>query len=666
MKKTIKTTSLVLTLLMLISVFAVAPITAGALTCGDYSYIVLEDGTAEIIGYNADDDEVIIPSELDGYTVTVIGNTDYDEVYGAFEFEDVVKVTIPNTVTTIKDFAFYVCENLSSLTIPDSVTSIGKGAFEWCESLTSINIPKDVMEIGENAFLGCKKLSSFDVDEDNQYYTSVNGVLYNKDKTTLIQYPLAKADASFVVPESVETIESFAFDQCENIENITLSEKVDTIGDSAFRYCSNLKSINVEDNNSTFSSINGNLYNKEKTTLFMYSIGKNDESFTVPDGVLRINEKAFSDCKTIKEMIISDSVTDIGDNAFSDCTNLLSVIIPYGVTSIGKYAFGSCESLQSITMPDSITSLGDYAFAWCKNLKSVKLSKGLSTIEHSAFEKCRALESITIHENIDTIGYYAFDGCESLKSINIPDSVSQIRWNAFDNCPNLISVTFGEGISYIDEEAFGYYTDEEGEKAKNENLVIKGYSGTAAQRYANENEFTFVSLGGGSTKPAKTDISGWIVSGIKNKTYTGKAIKQSITVKKGTKKATVSVKYKNNTNAGKATAIITGTGNYTGTITKTFMISKAKNPMTLGYKKSVTANSKKKTTIKKAVTANKAQGKVTYKTNNKKVTVKNGTMTVAKGLKKGKTISVKVTVTAKGNSNYKSASKSVTVKVKVK
>ena len=155
------------------------------------------------------------------------------------------------------------------------------------------------------------------------------------------------------------------------------------------------------------------------------------------------------------------------------------------------------------------------------------------------------------------------------------------------------------------------------------------------------------------------------VTGIKAKTYNGKTRTQSVTVKDGTKTlkngTDYSVSYKNNKNAGTATMIITGKGGYA-----TFKINKAKNTMTVTNKKTVTANSKKATTIKAAITPQKAQGKVTYSTNNKKVTVKNGAMTVAKGLKKGKTVTVKVTVTAKGNSNYNKLAKTVSIKVKVK
>ena len=164
----------------------------------------------------------------------------------------------------------------------------------------------------------------------------------------------------------------------------------------------------------------------------------------------------------------------------------------------------------------------------------------------------------------------------------------------------------------------------------------------------------------------KKDISAWDVLGLTNKTYTGKAVTQKLIVTDGKEIATVKSTYTNNKKAGSATIAITGTGVYTGTIVKTFKITKASNPVKITAKKIVTAKAKKKTTIKKAIIVKKAKGKVTYKTNNKKVTVKSGNLIISKGLKKGKTYKVKITITAKGNSNFKSKKIAKTIKIKVK
>lgn len=172
------------------------------------------------------------------------------------------------------------------------------------------------------------------------------------------------------------------------------------------------------------------------------------------------------------------------------------------------------------------------------------------------------------------------------------------------------------------------------------------------------------------TTPAPKSIKTCTVSGIKTKTYNGKAQTQTLTVKDGTtvlKKGTdYTVTYKNNINAGKAAVTIKGKGNYTGTLTKTFKINKAKNSITVSVKTKVTAKAGEKTVIKNAVKVKKAQGKVTYKTSNKKVTVKGNKLIITKGLTKGKTYKVKITISAKGNKNYNSKKLVKTIKIKVR
>ena len=196
-----------------------------------------------------------------------------------------------------------------------------------------------------------------------------------------------------------------------------------------------------------------------------------------------------------------------------------------------------------------------------------------------------------------------------------------------------------------------------------------GKYGAYSNRYEAEANGAVFS-GGAFPEIKQKSIEDFTVSGINSKTYSGKEKTQNITVKDGDKilalNTDYTVTYKNNKNAGTATLTITGTGGYTGTITKTFRIKKAENPMKVSIKKSVKADSTKKTTIKNAVTVTKAQGKVSYKTDNKKVTVQNGMLTAAKGLKKGKTYKVKITVTAKGNKNFKSSKLVKTISIKVK
>jgi len=190
------------------------------------------------------------------------------------------------------------------------VTSIGDWAFRYCTGLTSVTIPGSVTNIADYAFSSCTGLSAINVGSGNTAYSSQEGVLYNKDKTTLICYPAGKTGASLTIPTSVTSI-----------------------GVSAFSDCTALTAINVDAANITYSSQDGVLYNKNKTTLIKYPQGKTG-SLTIPT-----------------------SVITIGISAFWGCGNLTGITIPNNVTSIGSMAFAYCTSLKSITIPNNVTSI---------------------------------------------------------------------------------------------------------------------------------------------------------------------------------------------------------------------------------------------------------------------------------------------------------------------
>ena len=275
-------------------------------------------------------------------TLTISGNgrmKDYSSNKGKEapwypERDRIKKVIIENGVTSIGSYAFYYCTSLTSITIPDSVTEIGYGAFSECESLTSITIPDSVTSIGSWAF------------SDTAYYNDKsnweNGVLY-------IGKHLIKAKTNIS-------------GKC------TIKAETLTVADNAFSSCESLENITADENCHAFSSVNGVLFNKEKTKLVCFPRGKKISSYTIPDSVKSIGDDAFRSCESITSITIPDSVTSIGDGAFSSCTSLTSINIPDGVTSIGNDAFSGCYSLTSITIPDSVTSIGSWAFDGCDNL----------------------------------------------------------------------------------------------------------------------------------------------------------------------------------------------------------------------------------------------------------------------------------------------------------
>ena len=482
---------------------------AGAETYGDLEYYVLDDGTVNITGYYGSAETVVIPDTIDGKSVTSIGAwvfsgftsltsiTIPDSVTSIGEYafggctsltsitipdsvtsigdsafgdcSSLTSITIPDSVTYIGDSTFYGCTSLTSITIPDSVTSIGDSAFWNCTSLKSIKIPDGVTSISYSAFNGCTSLTTIDVEIGNNNYTSVNGVLFNKNKTELICYPSEKVDKSYTIPNSVTEISWSAFHDCTSLTNITIPNSVTYIDNFAFSGCTSLTAIDIATDNEYYTSVNGVLFNKDKTELRCYPAGKTDKSYNIPDGVTSIGYYAFYGCTSLTSITIPNGVTSIDWFAFSGCTSLKSITIPNGVTSIDWLAFSGCTSLKSITIPNSVTSIGDSAFEDCSSLTSIKIPDSVTEIGSSAFSGCKSLTSITIPNSVTSIGEFAFYDCTSLTSITIPNSVTSIGSNAF-----------------------GYYYDNEYKKI--DNFKIYCYSGTAGEQYAKENDFDYVLL----------------------------------------------------------------------------------------------------------------------------------------------------------------------------
>ena len=320
-------------------------------------------------------------------SVTIIGGEAF------FGCTSLTSVTIPDSVTSIDQYAFYTCEFLTSVTIPGSVTRIGEYAFSKCESLTSVTIPNSVTSIGWGAFSNCAALTGIRVAEGNSHYSSdASGVLFSKDKTTLVQCPGAFSgsyaipnsvtsigDSAFsgcssltsvTIPDSVTSIGKWAFSECKSLTSVTIPGSVTSIGVGAFASCTSLTGIWVAEGSSHYSSdASGVLFNKDMTTLVQCPGAF--AAYTIPDSVTRIGERAFYYCTSLTSVTIPNSVRSIGKWAFRGCSSLTSVTIPNSVTSIDDGTFASCTSLTSVTIPNSVTYFGEWAFDDCTSLTDV-------------------------------------------------------------------------------------------------------------------------------------------------------------------------------------------------------------------------------------------------------------------------------------------------------
>ena len=301
---------------------------------------------------------------LEGGTLTIRGTGDmYDWYDGWRDYTDTIsEVIIENGVTSIGDYAFYDCENLYSITIPDSVERIGSSVLSSRGGPSEITIPAGVTSIASDAFGYSWVRYAINVSEDNQNYSSEDGVLFDKNKTTLILCPAGKF-GEYTIPDGVTMIVSGAFCNCDDLVKITIPDSVTSIELEAFYLCNSLAEINVSENNTTYSSEDGVLFNKAKTRLILYPKNKRGE-YVIPDSVESFEYDAFRGCYGLEAVTISNKMNSIEDLLFSDCESIKRVTIPDSVTSIGERAFQNCTGLTDVYYGGSKADWGNITIGY--------------------------------------------------------------------------------------------------------------------------------------------------------------------------------------------------------------------------------------------------------------------------------------------------------------
>jgi len=408
----------------------------------EYKSIILYAGDKYNYGLFEDDADINRPSLFKAKEAAIVKTEDY----GDFEiFDDELiayngkakVVRVPDGITTIGASVFWNNTTAEEIILPASLKRIGGDAFYYCTSLRTLNIPEGVWIMGNNPFAGCPKLTT--LKNASPFFVLENGVLYNREKTNLIHYTIAKPDKEFSVPDGVECIGKHAFFACNTLEKISIPATVIRLENNPFSGCEKL----WLENRSPYYIVDGGvIYNKFLTTIIGVLDGAEFEEYIVPETVTLISRNSFWNCKKIKKVVITKNVTRIGYNPFAGCEILTlesrnpRYIIRNGLllNSDGTELI-CCTNVtakKGVKIPDEIRSINRGAFSGCKDLTHIEFNR-VELIDKSAFTSCAQLSELIIPDTVKYIGEWAFSYCSGLKKISIGKDTFIDR-NAFNEC----------------------------------------------------------------------------------------------------------------------------------------------------------------------------------------------------------------------------------------
>lgn len=443
-----------------LNLLAVSPLSVFAEesgTCGDNLTWTLSgntltiSGTGDMYDYNSDIEVPWYQIKDDIYYlvidngVTSIGN------YAFYQVTHITDVTIPTGVKSIGNYAFYECSKLKNIIGADGVVSVGESAFSYCSNLKSIVLADSLTSIGGHAFCNCSALESISIP------AGVKAIEY-------ATFSDCSSLSSVIIPNGVTSIGQSAFMYCSSLNNITIPASVSTIGPFVFTWCN--INISVDEGNQYYSSLDGVLFNKDKTAIIEYSKDTMQPEYTIPSSVTTIEKGAFSSCDDLTKITIPGSVKYIKEGALQACTSLTSVTIPEGVISIGRNAFTMCTGLTSLSIPSTVSSIEIQAFTYCGSLNiyvdennkyyssfdGVLLNKEKTEIIE--YTKDKSTPNYTVPYGVTSFAWLSFDTRTDLTSISFPDSVKTIDYGTFWNCSKLKTVTLSDSVNIIEDSAF--------------------------------------------------------------------------------------------------------------------------------------------------------------------------------------------------------------------
>ncbi|MBE6564533.1 MAG: hypothetical protein E7655_04605 [Ruminococcaceae bacterium] len=367
-------------------------------------------------------------------------------------YKKLTEINFPASLETVPDYAFSSCEALTSITLPDSVTQIGKNAFSNCLALKTVALPAALTKIGANAFSTCLALTAFTLSEDNAVYAVEDGVLFDKDKTTLLHYPAGKTEREYTVPDGVKTLVVNAFRGASHLKTLTLPASLTDMDDGAFISTHSLEKIVLAEGNTAFVLEGNRLYDSGKTRLILQPQGLYDLVIRIPATVTHIAACALEGCELLQALYFYGDLPAFGENALYSVPSTTAVYHASDANGWGDtltldgttYTVSTFDAAAPI---DPILFRGtlDGGLSWDIDEKGTLTIRGTGAMpsynerEAPWYEHGDRIRHIDIQEGITEIGMYNFFAL-SARSVSLPDSLTTIHSGAFSNAFDLESI----------------------------------------------------------------------------------------------------------------------------------------------------------------------------------------------------------------------------------